>query len=164
MSKRVDFLKFNTFEALVGWLTTTKWGANAIREALYSRNGERFYAEFVERELCLMELPARPTYVLVRAFGDGWIEVYGERHVRAKIIELPATENAAQEKLLDDWVSVNIKLPYQEIDFPSCKRAAAFVPPFLGFGEFVTGLVDRDTALAFLKGCSKIRESLPCAK
>lgn len=149
-------LKFDSFESLTRWLVTTKWGAEVMRDALYSRNGERFYAEFVERELCLIDLPARPTYVLVRAFGDGWIEVYGERHVRAKIIELPATEIADQEKALDDWVGVNVKLPYQAIDYPSCKRAAAFVPPFLGFGEFVMGLVDRDDAMLFLEACKKI--------
>lgn len=155
MSKRVEFLKFNTFEGLVGWLTTTKWGAEAIREALYSRNGERFYAEFVERELCEIELPPQPTYVLVKAFGDGWIEVYGERHVRAKVIELPARRSADADKLIEEWVGLNLKLPYQQIDYPSCKRASGYVPPLMELGEYLRAIRLREFELELVNSLTR---------
>lgn len=160
MSKRVDFLKFNTFEALVGWLTTTKWGADAMREAMYSRNGARFYDEFVQRELAMGELPPQPTYVLVKAFGDGWIEVYGERHVRAKVIELPAMGTVGQDAMIEEWCALNLKLPYQQIDYPSSRRAIAKVKPLMGFGEYMRGIRQTEFELEFLNSIDRAGKML----
>ena len=130
---------------LVWWLRATKPGKAVLREVL----------PFLPRDLLAEVLEQnRTTYVLVKAYGDGWIEVYGPRHVRVRIIELPATENAGQERLLEEWVSVNLNVPYAEIDYPSSRRAVGFVPPWLGFGEYVTKLVDAELGKLLIEGCN----------
>jgi len=130
-------LRFPSYEGLTKWLVTTKWGAEVMRDALYSLGGERFYQEFVERELCLQDPPPRPTYVLVVAHGDGFIEVFGERHVRAKVVWLPVARNVAQEMLLEQWVEVEVKQPYREVYFPSSKRTSENTIPLMDFRAFV---------------------------
>ena len=133
---------------LAMWLRTTRPGAAMLREVLPYLPAE-LVAEVMERN--------RTTYVLVKAYGDGWIEVYAERGVRAKVVELPAPETAEQERLLEDWSNVNLSLPFRAIDYPSNKRAGGYVPPFLGFSEFVDGIVERRLNLSFIEGC-KIAE------
>lgn len=152
-----DKYRFKDLEHLTRWLVSTKWGQGVMRDAIQSQHCSELVREMVERELATSEAKPVPAYVLVRAYGDGWIEVYGPKHVRARVVELPATESAEQEKLIDDWVSLNVRLPYQQIDHPSNRRATGYVPPYLGFGEFVNGLVDRDVATACIEGCRNIQ-------
>jgi hypothetical protein len=143
----IAMLEFRDDEHLEKWLLNAKAGLAVLRDVLPDLP-ETLVREVLSRN--------RTTYVLVRAYGDGWIEVYGEKHVRAKVIALPATETAEQERLLDDWVPLNVSLPYQQIDYPSNRRACEYVPPYLGFGEFVGGLQERGVAMAYVKGCNEI--------
>ena len=140
-------LEFRDDEHLGQWLLNTRTGLTVLREAL-PYLPQNLVDEVIQRN--------RTTYVLVRAYGDGWIEVYGAKHVRAKVIGLPATECGEQERLIDEWVGLNVSLPYQQIDYPSNRRACAHVPPYLGFGEFVGGLAERGVAMAFVDGCNGV--------
>jgi hypothetical protein len=140
-------LEFRDDEHLAKWLLNAKAGLTVLRDVLPDLP-ETLVREVLSRN--------RTTYVLVRAYGDGWIEVYGEKHVRAKVIGLPATETADQERLLDEWVPLNLSLPYQQIDYPSNRRACAYVPPYLGFGEFTNGLLERGVEMGCVKGCNEI--------
>lgn len=155
MKARKDGYRFTDLEHLTRWLVTTKWGAAVMREALYSQNGSRFYEEFVERELSVMELPAKPTYVLVKAFSDGWIEVYGEKHVRAKVIELPHAESAEAEIRLEEYVELCLKLPFKEIHFPSSKRAQVQITPYWSPSEYLETELRREFEQLVIKALSK---------
>lgn len=146
--------EFSDLEHLTRWLVTTKWGQAVLRDALHSQQCAELVMEFAERDT---DAKPVPTYVLVKAFGDGWIEVYGERHVRANVIELPATDDPEQEKLIDDWVGLNLKLPYQRIDYPSSRRAAGHVTPLFGFGEYVRGLERRDFEQLAIRALNEVK-------
>lgn len=152
---RTDGYRFTDLEHLTRWLVTTKWGAEVMRDALYSANGARFYEEFVERELSVMELPARPTYVLVKAFSDGWIEVYGERHVRAKVIQLPYAESAEEEMKLEEYVELCLKLPFKEIHYPSSKRAQLQTIPYWSPSECLEIELNREFEQLVIRSLSK---------
>lgn len=70
--------EFSDLEHLTRWLVTTKWGQGVLRDAIQSKQCSELVREAVERELETTDAKPVPTYVLVKAYGDGWIEVYGE--------------------------------------------------------------------------------------
>lgn len=150
--KRVD-LRFTSFEGLTKWLIQTRFGAEVMRDVLHTRGGERFYGEFIDRELS-----CRPTYVLVKAFADGWVEVYGERHVRVNVLGLPCVETAGEEIELERWVDLSLKLPYQAVNYPSNKRASLQVTPYWSVSEFCQSESKRTLELSVIEGINACRK------
>lgn len=127
MARTWDGLRFSDFESLKRWLLTTKWGAEVMRDVLASKGGARFYDEFVQRELAMLDdadLPSRPAYVVVELAHDGWVQVYGERNVRARVVQRPgATEGSVRmANLVDEWIWLSLPGPFREVYYPSAIR------------------------------------------
>lgn len=122
--------RFTNLEHLTRWLLTTKWGADVMREVLYSPDGSRFYEEHVAREIAVLPdwaVRPEPSYVVVELHGDGYVQVYGPRHVRARIVQRPVTniqDRARAASLIDEWIALNMPIPYRDIYFPSSCRAS----------------------------------------
>ena len=149
MARKQDGLRFGGFEQLKDWLLTTKWGADVLREVLASKDGSRFYAEFVQRELATMpddELPTRPTYVVVELAHDGFVKVYGERHVRAKVVQRPGASGSTvrMANLVDEWVELELPRAYRSVYYPTAVRATGTYERLT-----VRELTEREHAKAF---------------
>ena len=119
-------LHFSGCEHLTRWLVETKWGAEVIRDVLYSRKGERFYGELIER-LPDDKLPARPTYAVVQLSADGFVEVFGPRHLRVQIVQRPlAGGNLAEAATaIDGWIWHELRWPFREVYYPSNLKGSA---------------------------------------
>lgn len=97
---------------VVDWLLRSERGREALKEALLFLPKE-LEVQFLERY--------RPAYVLVKAYRDGGVEVFGEKFVRPKVLFMgrqttcPEAEVVAQsnaDQLLPDR--------FKEINFPGC--------------------------------------------
>lgn len=143
-------LRFSSFEGLVKWLTTTKFGQDAIREAIYSPAGQKLLAELLERE--------QTTHVLVKAWGDGMVEVFAERHVRVKVVGMPATDDPKEEVLAEEWLDVSLKPCFAGVNYPSWKRGGEYVPPYWSFREFVESAWWRENGPLLLDEIKRFRE------
>ena len=53
--------------------------------------------------------------VLIVAHGDGWLDVYADRHVDIHIINQPWVETPAGEILAEEWVEENIPWRYRPL-------------------------------------------------
>lgn len=52
-----------------------------------------------------------PVHVLVKVHADGYIEVFGPRHVRARVVYVPACQSQLQERIME--AQIDAKLPRQ---------------------------------------------------
>lgn len=53
--------------------------------------------------------------VLIVAHGDGWLDVYAEKHVDVHIVNQPWMETPASEILAEEWVAENIPWRYRPL-------------------------------------------------
>ena len=53
--------------------------------------------------------------VLIVAHGDGWLDVYADRHVDIHIINQPWVETPAGEILAEEWVAENVPWRYRPL-------------------------------------------------
>ena len=93
--------------------------------------------------------------VLVLAYADGWIEVYAERHVSAKIVLVPSTGSVAGEVLAERYLDETLPYRYREVHWPGKLRAAdklRTVRP--------SDMARRDHDLALLHGLQAVERSL----
>lgn len=68
----------------------------------------------------------RTTYVLVKCYRDGLVEVYGPRSCRAKVVFLGRSVTFPDMEIaVEREVHESLAAPYKEIDYPSNKRAIA---------------------------------------
>ena len=125
------------------WLQTTRKGRQILREVL-PYFPDDLTAEVLERN--------RTTYVLVKAWGDGWIEVFGERHVRAQVVGMPATDDLESERMAEEWVDLTLKPHYGAVNYPSWKRATEYIPPYWSFKEFVESAWWRENGPKMIRG------------
>lgn len=66
----------------------------------------------------------RTTYVLVKCYRDGLVEVYGPKSCRARIVFLGRSVTFPEmEMAVEAEVSSKLASPYQEINYPGNKRA-----------------------------------------
>lgn len=107
-------LNFRGEQDLLHYLTSTPRGRGVLREAVVGT--PEIIQEVLEYN--------KTTYVLVKAYRDGLVEVYGPRHCRAKIaflgrsITFPGHELAVERQL-----DGRLPAPYREVHYPSNKRA-----------------------------------------
>lgn len=112
----MEALTFNSEEALLAYLLTSSEGRGLLREAAYAQDW--LIKELLERH--------KATYVLVKVYRDGLVEVYGPNHIRAKIALLGRSETFPEyeierEREMDDQLPER----YQCYNFPKYRRAAA---------------------------------------
>lgn len=130
-TKKPGELYFSSSDHLVRWLLTTPWGSTVMREALASKQAAKYMAEYLER-IDDSELPSRPAYVVVEVASDGWVVVYGERNVRAKIVQRPSAQASVAvrvAKLVDEWIWLNLPKPYRSVYYPSMARTTGLCEP-----------------------------------
>lgn len=65
-----------------------------------------------------------PVNCLVKVHADGYVEVFGPRHLRARIVWVPWGAGPCDEILLEDQVDRHIPCSYHF--FPGDKRQTAF--------------------------------------
>lgn len=109
-------LHFNDEDALLAFLISSPEGHCLLREAAYAQPW--LVQEMLERH--------KVSHVLVKAYRDGLVEVYGPRHVRAKIVLLGRSvtfpgHEMEREQEVDETVGEN----YRRYNWPKYKRAAA---------------------------------------
>lgn len=124
----MERVSFTSLEGVTKWLVSTKTGRAALRDAVYSS---------AEIQNDLNDRQIQPAYVLVKAWGDGRIEVFAERHVRVQIVGLPATDDQETERLAEEWVDFNLKPNFAAVNWPSWKRATEYIPPYWSVREFI---------------------------
>lgn len=124
----MERLTFTSLEGVTKWLVSTKTGRAALRDAVYA-------SPEIQDDLNDRQTP--PAYVLVKAWGDGWIEVFAEKHVRVQIIGLPATDDQEMERLADELASLSLKPPFVAVNWPSWKRATEYIAPYWSVREFI---------------------------
>lgn len=122
-------MRFTSDETLTDWLLTSVRGHMIVREILTSRDGEKFWPVVVERLAhetrngAVAILP-QPTLALVEIDPKypATVKVYGEKHLRAKIIERPIVHNprfpAFQNKaeiLVEEMMHLSLPQNYREI-------------------------------------------------
>lgn len=111
-------LNFNRASDLLAFLTGHRYGRMILREAVFGGESEWLVNELLDQN--------RASYVLVKAYRDGLVEVYGERDVYAEIkllgrsVTFPEHE-IAQEKSVDRTLSPG----HKSVHFPGMKRASA---------------------------------------
>ena len=99
---------------LLNYLTGTAPGKGLLREALVG--SPEIIQEVLEYN--------RTTYVLVKVWRDGLVEVMAPRHARAKIVFLGRSVTAPEHELaLERHLDSLLPHPYQEVHYPSNKRA-----------------------------------------
>lgn len=52
-----------------------------------------------------------PAHVLVKVHADGYVEVLGPRHVRARVVHVPACQSILEERLMERMIDES--LPHQ---------------------------------------------------
>lgn len=95
--------------------------------------------------------PLSPQPVLVLLHGDGFVEVYGERNLRVKIMRVPFTASKAGERLADQVVDQLLPAELRELHFPGKLRAASDNRPLLA-----SELVDGQQYLQLLQGLDSV--------
>lgn len=129
--------RFANDEALVKWLTSTLRGRAVLRDAIAAKQSTDIVAEYVEREIETLpseRLPTRPTHVVVEVAGDGYTKVYGERHVRVKIVQRPLAHKSVRDRVsiaVDDWIDASLPRPFREVYYPSAVRGAELCKPIM---------------------------------
>jgi hypothetical protein len=112
----MEEIKFKDFSSLTNWLVKSEWGQRILRDAVFSKQSQPILDDLLQQV---------PAHVLVKCHGDGFVEVFGSPGVRAKIIELPYTEEPLQELILEKHVANSLPEPYKAVDWPSSKKAVA---------------------------------------
>ena len=67
--------------------------------------------------------------ILVLLYHDGFVEVYGDKHIDCRIVNVPVTGLAAGEILAEQFVELTIPRCYRDIYFPTAKRATELLRP-----------------------------------
>jgi hypothetical protein len=67
--------------------------------------------------------------ILVLLYSDGFVEVYGEKHIDARIVNVPVASTPAGEILAEEYVELTIPRCYRDIYFPTAKRATELLRP-----------------------------------
>jgi len=97
----------------------------------------------------------RPEHVLIVAHGDGFVEVFAEGHVAAKIVIAPFMASAEGEILAEEFVDLTLPKPYRDLHVP-CKRTT--------FDQVRTitpqDIADRDLDLQILRSIDRVNETL----
>lgn len=62
--------------------------------------------------------------VLIVACSDGWIEVYGQKHVDVLLINKPHATTAEAGCLAEQGIDLKLPRRFREVFWPSMKRAA----------------------------------------
>ena len=145
---------FNSTESLTRWLLTTKWGAEVMRDVLHSPGGSRYYAEFVERELAV-----KRSRVVVELAGDGFVRVYGERHVDVRIVQRPIVTGDLKRwaNLVDEFNALSMPLPFRDVYWPNCVRATHCYRS-LTAQDVIQAEVNRQMETAVVEACNRMQE------
>lgn len=67
--------------------------------------------------------------VIVEIHSDGFIRVYGDRHIQAKIINRPLAKTAAAGRLVDELIDSILPQRFADVYFPGNVRATGLVKP-----------------------------------
>ncbi|WP_442485599.1 hypothetical protein [Aeoliella sp. SH292] len=65
-----------------------------------------------------------PQPVLLLAHADGWLEVFAERHIQAKIVMVPSTGSLTGELLAEQYLDATLPHRYRDLHWPGKLRAA----------------------------------------
>ena len=65
--------------------------------------------------------------VLVVVNGDGWVQVYGQKHVDVRIVIAPYTTTPEGERLAEEYVELTLSQRYRDLYWPGMIRAADMV-------------------------------------
>mgnify|MGYP003394099831 CR=1 FL=1 len=104
-------LNFHNAENLLSFLTTSRYGKTPLREALFGEQADRVVNERPDQH---------------RA-SNGYVEVYGEKDVYAKIVLLGRSVTFPEhEVLLEKAVDGTLSPGHRSVHFPGMKRASAF--------------------------------------
>lgn len=68
--------------------------------------------------------PTKST-VLVEIAHDGFVTVYGDTHIQAKVVNLPGALTTAEEVRIDEWMDSVLPLRYRDIRWPGTNIRAA---------------------------------------
>lgn len=71
--------------------------------------------------------PPRREQILGIVHHDGWIELYGERHIDARIVMVPAMSTAAGEIAAEQYIETILPDCYRRLYWPGNLRAAAMM-------------------------------------
>jgi len=67
------------------------------------------------------------TPVLVVLHADGYVETFGQRHIDARIVTMPAMGTKEGERVADDYLELTLLPRHREIYFPGLIRATGNV-------------------------------------
>lgn len=96
---------------------------------------------------------ARPPIepVLLLAYADGWLELFAERHIQAKIVMVPSTGTIGGELLAEQYLDATLPHRYRDLHWPGKLRAADRIRTVRP-----SELVRRQHELAILSGLDAI--------
>ena len=116
----MPYATFSSRKELVRWLLNNEAGQDVLRVANWVQN--KRHQEYGEW------LVPRTQYALVKAYDDGWLEVYGPRNLQVKVLTLPALNDPQMEIAQEAELDKDLPLPYAKIHYPSAKRATEMIP------------------------------------
>jgi len=109
-------LTFRSESDLLHYLTTSPRGKGILREACTEK--------WITDEILEYN---RTTHILVKAYRDGWIEVYGPKTTRARIVFLGRTTTFPEyEVTLERHLDSLLPTPYREVHYPGNRRAIGY--------------------------------------
>jgi len=73
--------------------------------------------------------PPTPEHVLIVGHGDGYFEVFADRHVRVHFQQLPTTGTPEGEIVAEKFIECTMPRPYLDIYYPSNRRLLERVTP-----------------------------------
>lgn len=106
-------LSFRNEDDLLHYLTTSRPGCQILRAAVSGSSGRWLVEEILQH--------SRSVHVLVKAYRDDYVEVYGEPGVCAKIVFLGRSVTVPEhEQAREHCVDESLPWPYREINWPNC--------------------------------------------
>lgn len=69
------------------------------------------------------------TRVLVTIDEEGYVQVYGEKHVKARIVRVPAAKTPTGQRTAEEIVYAQLPYPYKDLYLPGKVRAAGISSP-----------------------------------
>lgn len=148
-------LGFRNEDDLLHWLQTTNQGRGLLREALFSAQAGSD-ARTVVSDIVKSERSHR---VLIKAFSDGWLEVYGERHTQVYIIELP--DSTQQLGKVEQYTESKLPWLYRELHAPGYLRETAKIKVGVGYHQFTRQRSETALDLALIEGCNRVPSVRP---
>jgi hypothetical protein len=92
--------------------------------------------------------------VLIVSYPDDFLELFGPKHITAKIVRCPAAFNSEMQRQAEGFLELSLPPAWRPLFYPGYCRASASLRPLLP-----TTIQDAKVVSKILRTLSKIEES-----